>query len=71
MSRFNPDYVEKCGTLWLVYKWSPEWNRYVNTHAYPEDMEAEARRSCRKYDPNYKSKRKQYHNRAAKPVVRH
>lgn len=57
MSVFHKDYYERCGELFLVYKWDRKWNRYVNTHAYPVDMEnaeQHAKNSCRKVNNNHK-----------------
>lgn len=47
MSRFHKAYVDTIntkdrGNLHLVYKWSPKWSRYVNTHMYTDDMKQNA-----------------------------
>jgi hypothetical protein len=34
-------YWEKCGALFLVYNWSRRYNRYINTHAYTNQRDAE------------------------------
>ncbi len=47
MSNFKKDYITLCGDNWLVYKWSTEYHRYINTHMYQKDDKQGAVLSCR------------------------
>lgn len=32
---------DHCGSLYLVYQWSRKYNRFINTHAYTNQRDAE------------------------------
>lgn len=40
MSRFHKSYYEEINGKWLVWKWIPRWNRYVNTHMWDTELDA-------------------------------
>lgn len=40
MSKFHKPYIDEVAGRWLVYAWSPRWNRYVNTHMFNDKKNA-------------------------------
>ena len=41
MSKFHKPYINEIpGVGWLVYAWSPRWNRYINRDMFTNERDA-------------------------------